>query len=132
VCATATTNTGRKTVQLAAGLEPDPFGREANIEATLPDLAGESTVTELKDELNAVHSELKKVRKENNMLTRQRNDAIEEAQKAREEVRGEINDVMEMVYPFASGMSGNVNQKQNGHSPDRDLDELRKELMPDD
>lgn len=131
VCATAVTNTGRKTVQLSAGLEPDPFGREANVQATLPDIAGEGTVTELKDELESVEREVKKLRKENGMLRRQRKDAFEEARKPLSEARKEVKKDIEMLFPFTSGRTTTVN-KSNGDNPERnDMDEVRRGLTHD-
>lgn len=131
--ATAATNTGRITVQLSAGLVPEPHGDEASLEASLPDIADESTVEEMKDELNSVWTELINERQKKDMFRRQRNDARKEAKKAREIVRKEIGDTMELMYPFASGMSGSVDEQTNGDGSNRaDTDTLRRELMPDD
>lgn len=129
VSATTATNTGRITTQLVAGLEPDPFGRESNVEATLPDIAARGTVMDLKDELEAVESELSKEEKRNNMLRRQRDDAISEAQKTREEIREEVNDVMEMVYPFARPGRRPSGNQANGHEEQNER--VRQELTHD-
>lgn len=96
------TDRGLKVVQLTEGLNPDPFGKESNLEAALPDMAATETVSDLKSELEKQNEEINHLRERNNQLRRQRDDAREEARKNYEEVRKEIEKNVEMIEPFAS------------------------------
>lgn len=127
VAAMKTTNTGRKTVQLTAGLEPDPFGRESNVVATLPTLAGEDTVDDLRHELEQTAREKRKLESENDMLERQRDDAMTEARKARQTIRSEIGDTMEMIEPLVTRQRREPDaDRRNGHSDEpRQLTSLK-------
>lgn len=126
-----TTSRGRKVTQLTSGVSPDPFGRESNLEATLPDMAATDTVTDLKSELQKLDEELTDLRDRNDQLRRQRDNAREDARQARQEYLDEFQDVAGVIEPFvtrSSTGSNDGNEQSNGH---QDVDELVDALTTD-
>lgn len=122
------TDRGRQVTQMTAGLDPDPFGRESNLEATLPDMAATGTVTELKDELESANREIDKLQDDKNQLQRQRDSAMQMAQQNFDEVRAFIEDDIEM----AAMMLPNRSQQQETQSTDpaqQALENAREELQ---
>lgn len=119
------TDRGMEITQLTSGIEPDPFGRDSNLEASLPDIGSDETVLDLKDELEKLEEENHNLQDRNQMLERQRDNAIEEAQQARREVLDEIGDIAEVFQPFATG-NGTVgsSERKNGDSPPNGEDVL--------
>ena len=129
VAAEVTTPIGRVFVQETAGIEPDPFGKGSNIEATLPDQAATETVVELKEQLEDMETELDEKEDRITMLERQREDLLEEARKTRSEVRAEIKDDTEIVLPFVRGSRATSSNSENGTADsDGELDAMRREL----
>lgn len=114
---TVTTNTGRLTVQSTAGIEPDPFGRESNLIATVPEMASESTVSTLKALIRDQSEEIEDLENRNEAARRRHDQLVEELSKSREEVRDEFQKLLMMVYPLASGSSfslGNLEESNDG------------------
>jgi hypothetical protein len=93
---------GQKAVQTTNGLRPDPRGSETNVVATLPSQAAESTVTDLTDQVESLNREITTLRKMVNTLKRQRDDALDAAEKPREEIREEIKEYRDLFAPFAT------------------------------
>lgn len=99
------TERGRKITQLTAGIDPDPFGRETNLEATLPDMASTETVSDLKGELEKAGEEIGHLENKLDQLRRQRNDAREEARKNFETVRSEVREDAKIFEGFVRSTS---------------------------
>jgi len=122
---TRQTERGLKVTQLTAGLEPDPFGQESNLEATIPDLAATDTVPEMKKELEKQDEELQDLRGKIDQLRRQRNNARAEAKKNYDEVRKEIQKDADMLEPFVRGRRST---SDDGETEQERLDRKRDEL----
>jgi len=132
VMAVESTERGRKVTQLCSGIEPDAFGRDGNLEASLPNLAGVETVDEMKDELEKLYEEVSNLRDQVDQLKRQRNEAREEARKVREELRKDIAKTAEIFEPFATrrtGRNDSEDNRQSGNGPSNKeiLDTLRNQ-----
>ncbi len=115
---TQPTERGLKVTQLTAGLEPDPFGQNSNLEATIPSLAATNTVSDLKSELEKQDEELQDLREKNDQLRRQRNNARAEARKNYDEVRQQIQKDADVLEPFVRG-------RRTGDSSDSESDAER-------
>lgn len=68
------TDRGLRVVQATAGLSPDPFGQDANLEAALPETADEETVMEMTSLVKSLEEELEQKEKRNDTLRRQRDE----------------------------------------------------------
>lgn len=120
---TRQTERGLKVTQLTGGLEPDPFGQESNLKATIPRLAARDSISELKQQLEKLDEELQDLREENDQLRRQRNNARAEAKKNYDEVRREIQKDADMLEPFVRGRRGGTT---NGDSTDDNPERLER------
>lgn len=119
------TERGLKVTQLTAGLTPDPFGRESNLEATIPSLAATETVSDLKSELEKQDEEIDHLREKNDQLRRQRDNARDEARKNYQEVRQEIEKNVEMLEPFANRQAANSSSESDEERRRRKKRQLR-------
>lgn len=115
------TDRGRKVVQLTAGIDPAPFDREANLEATLPDMAAESTVSDLKTELEKTAQRVRHLEDKQDVLERQRDEAISAARKPREEVlEEEIKPIADVLVPFATRGRGQTDDEEDSRDGNRE------------
>lgn len=121
------TERGRAIVQLTAGLEPDPFGRDSNVEATLPEMAATDTVTDLKSELEKKDKEVQALEDEIDQADRLRQQFKEMATKRRQELLDEVGDVAEMFEVFVTRQRGDrEDNRQNGTGTDPVRQELER------
>jgi hypothetical protein len=111
------TDTGRLTVQWTAGLEPDAYGKESNVVATLPDVAAENTVSDLKTAVSKLHEERKELEEELDAVKRQRDNLLEQARKTREEIREDMQKDLDVVAPLLRRPD---RRSTNGHRSDGD------------
>lgn len=114
------TERGRKVTQLTAGVEPDPFGNESNLEASLPDMAATDTVSDLKEELEKADEEMHHLKDKTDQLRRQRNDARRAARKNFEAVRKEFRRDAEIFRDF-------VGPHRRGGSDEDESDSKREQ-----
>lgn len=106
--ASKTTRTfiGTVTVQLTAGIEPDPFARQSNLVATLPDKAASGTVTDLKSQLVDMTEEVRALEERLEHWQRRYSKLYDEYQQQRGEIRDEIRRDVRLVEPFVRRRTG--------------------------
>lgn len=94
--------------QLSEGLEPDEYGSESNVFATLPDVADDDAIGVLKAQLQESNSEIKELESRVQMLKRQRDNAKEEARESREETINSFIMNHARLKRSESGMTGGM------------------------
>lgn len=106
--ASAETFLGTITVQLTDGLEPDEFGRETDIEATVPDLADKKQMNDLKVELEEQVKENGYLKDQVSMLRDQQQSYKEMATSRIDELRDRQIDHVERIVHAVQGTSGGM------------------------
>lgn len=105
------TEMGTVVAQLSPGLKPDPWGRETNVVAELPEMADKNRLRDMKEELENVYEEYKEADKRADMFKKQRDNALEEAEMTRDQV---IDEFVQRYSKVKSAESGQAHQPPRG------------------
>jgi hypothetical protein len=113
------TDRGLKVTQATDGLSPDPYGTDANLEASLPETADEETVIKITSLVRKQSEEIEQLKEDKDVLRRQRNEAREMARKTFDEYQQMIDNQGDLFTKFLPS-----NRRQNGQQ-DTDRDQKR-------
>lgn len=126
----AQTDTGLTVAQLSGGLSLDPTGRESNLVATLPEIADEGALLDLKEELQSEREHQQFLRKRLADVKEQRDEAMTEA---RDTLRESVEWFSDQYAHMREAETPNRTRGANGDVPtDQSFDDVEAELRDDD
>ena len=137
MCAVAQTDMGTVVAQLTGELTPDEFGRETDIEATVPELADKDRMADVKEEIEKQVAHNAFLKDQVDMLEQQRDDykqvamdTLDEAEERIVGLVGRIEGARNGVVGGGGGMSGGMGSGMGGPEPDYGdyNDELEEEF----
>lgn len=129
------TDTGTVVGQLTNGLSADPFGNESTLVATMPNLAEESRIDQVRKQLENTIDELQHTRTELQATKRQRDNVLDEASKP---VQQRIDEFLARHRYLAESQDGRRRSRGRDRDeswatePRESFDRMEQELSLDD